>query len=474
MAAFVRMILSSVIVLFSFTVLHAADTQVTIPEIKYFQYKLDNGLRIIILEDHKIPMVNFAVWYNVGSIDEPEGITGISHLLEHSMFHGTNALAKDDSWTVMKKVGGSNNAGTFYDYTTYYETVPSAKLELAVVFEADRMRNLNLVPDEFTREKNVVMQERRQSLEGNFFRFAMEEIQADAFQQHGLHHQIVGWMKDLEAITLDDLKNYYTRYYAPNNAIVVISGDVKQKEALTLVKKYFNDYKPQEIVRPAIVEPMQTSERFKRIEKITNTPIVIMYNKIPAGNHKDQVALSTLLTILVNDTNSRVNLKLKNEKQIIMQAFAYNLGLRDTGYAMIGLVANASKDAGRTDDQVLDEVKIAYDAEVKNLIENGITDIELQKVKKDVIKSMVYAKKNTESNAEMIALSYLRYNEPDFYKKELQWFNELTKEDIVKAAKNYLMPEQRTVGYIVKKTEPVVEEKKDTKTDTKKDGKKGK
>ncbi len=466
-----KRLLAIAIVLLMTVGVSSADTKVSIPEIKYHQFKLENGLRIVVLEDHQIPMVNFAVWYNVGSIDEPNGITGSSHLLEHTMFHGTPGLAKEDSWTIIKKVGGSNNAGTFYDYTVYYEEVPSAKLELAVAFEADRMRNLKFDDAEFIRERDVVMQERRQSLESNFFRSAMEELQAVVYTEHGLNHQIVGWMKDLQVMKMEDLQKYYTQYYAPNNAIVVIAGDVKAEEGFELVKKYFNEYKPQEITRLVRTEPPQTEERFKRIQKVTSVPILMMQYRGLPGNHKDQVALQTLLTILINDTNSRVNQKLKNEQQTIMQAFAYSLGLRDDGILLVGMVGNAAKGGDKTEDQSLTEIKNAFDAELKNLIENGITDIELQKVKKSVIKSMIYAKKNTEDNARMIAESYLRFNEPDHYKKELEWFNELTKEDIIAAAQKYLVPQQRTVGYLVNNP-PVVEQKKEETTkNTQKKGK---
>ena len=171
-----------------------SNSEVFIPKIDYTEYKLDNGLQIYVLEDHKLPLVNFSVWYKVGSIDERDGISGISHLLEHTMFLGTETLKKGQIHKLVKSVGGSNNAGTYYDYTKYYEELPASKLELAMAIEADRMRNLAINPPEFKREKKVVKQERRKRVENSVFWSSLEEVQAKAWANTPLEHQIIGWM----------------------------------------------------------------------------------------------------------------------------------------------------------------------------------------------------------------------------------------------------------------------------------------
>ncbi len=459
-------IVTCLLVALSVSVSAGTQGDLKIPDVKYSTMTLDNGLRIFVLEDHKVPLVNFAVWYKVGSIDEHEGITGISHMLEHNMFHGTKTTEADFVHTMVKDVGGQNNAGTFFDYTMYYENVPTAKLELAVAMEADRMRNLLLPDDKFESERLVLMQERRQRVENQMFASIMEEIRALSFEQHGLHHDICGWMKDLQSITHDDLVNYYTTFYAPNNAVVIVSGDVKPQKVFDLVKQYFGSHKPQEIKRTVVTEPIQTKERIVTIEKITQVPYIIDYYRLPAGNNKDYVALQFLLTILINDPNSRINTELMKTKQNIMGAFGYALGLRDAGFCMIGFVPNSV--------DKIEEVKQGYEAELKKLIDNGITDEELAKVKKSILKNTIFTQKSTEAIAQEMAQNIIRYDDPEFYKKQLQWVKNITKEEIIAAAKKYLVPENRTRGIVLPKVEKKEEPVK-TETDKKQSNeKKGK
>ncbi len=414
-----------------------------IPEIRYETMQLDNGLKIYVVEDHAVPLVKFEIWYNVGAIDETERISGISHMLEHTMFLGTESLGKDKVHHLTKQVGGWANAGTYYDFTMYEEELPSAKLELAMAIEADRMRNLKIDPEEFAREQQVVAQERRQRTENNFFMSSMEEIQATAFIKHPLHHTIIGWMDSILAYTVEDMRDYYTQYYAPNNAVMAVSGDVDPQEVFKLAEKYFGDYEPREVNRLGITEPEQTEERFIKIEKVTQVPLIGMMYKIPAGNHPDIVALNALNAILVNNATSRVNSVLKNEKHLIMQAGSFSFELRDPSYLFVYLIPMSVKS--------MDTVKEAFDAEIQRLIDEGVTEEELAAVKKAALKSKVFSLKNKGSFASQLAINTLRFNDPDLYKRSYQQLEALTGEDIREAARKYFVPQKRTVGYVVPK-----------------------
>ncbi|HHF52088.1 MAG TPA: insulinase family protein [Candidatus Aminicenantes bacterium] len=414
-----------------------------IPEIQYETYQLDNGLKIYVVEDHAVPLVKFEIWYNVGAIDETERISGISHMLEHTMFLGTESLGKDKVHHLTKQVGGWANAGTYYDFTMFEEEVPSAKLELAMAIEADRMRNLKIDPEEFAREQQVVAQERRMRTENNFFVSSMEKIQSMAFTKHPLHHTIIGWMDSILGYTVKDIRDYYTQYYSPNNAVVAVSGDVKPEEVFALAQKYFGDYEPREITRLGIVEPEQTEERFIKIEKVTQVPLIGMMYKIPRGNDPDIVALNALNAILVNNATSRVNSVLKNEKHLIMQAGSFSFELRDPSYLFVYLIPMSVKS--------MDSVKEAFDAEVQRLIDEGVTEEELAAVKKAALKSKVFELKNKSGFASQLAINTVRFDDPELFKKSYQQLEALTGDDITAAARRYLVPQKRTVGYVVPK-----------------------
>lgn len=417
------------------------DDQISIPEVNYTFSKLENGLEIFVFEDHKTPLVEVSLWYKVGSLDEPEGTTGISHLLEHSMFLGTDTLMKDQVHDLVKKVGGYNNASTHWSYTKYYEELPAANLELGIAIEADRMANLKLDPDEFEREKKVVMQERRRSIESNAISSAYEEIMATAFQQSPLHHQIIGWMKDIEGITLEKLNAFYRQYYSPNNAVLVVSGDAVPEKVMQLAEKYFGSYQSRKIERININEPKQTEERVITLERLTQIPYTIMLYKLPAGNHPDITAVEFLLEVLINKSTSRINTELKQKQEIILDAGSWVNRLPIPGYAQVILIP--------TSEEKTKEVTKRFELELEKLIDNGITDEELLIIKKSILKELVFSRKDLKTFKDVIIAGRLDYNDPNYYQKEIKAINELTKEDLIRVAKKYFVKENRTVGYIV-------------------------
>ncbi|WP_286169593.1 pitrilysin family protein [Halocella sp. SP3-1] len=411
-------------------------------EFDYTYSKLDNGLEIYVFEDHTVPLVNFSLWYKVGSFHEKEGITGISHLLEHIMFLGTNTLEKDQIHKLVKTAGGSNNAGTNYEYTVYYEEdLPSSKLELAMAIEADRMRNLKIDKAEFLREKEVVKQERRMRVENDFFQSSMEEIMAIAFKKSPLHHQIVGWMEDIDNITVEQLRDYYKMYYTPNNAIMAVSGDVDPQEVLLMAEKYYGNYQAKEIDKPKLITEEQQEERVIKLSRPTRVPYIVMLYKIPEGNHQDMVAINVLLDILVNNSTSRVTKELEQRKQLILAAGARASSYSIPGFAQVILVPTSTDE--------IESVQKAFEDEVEKLINNGVSEEEIEIVKRKVLKTNVFASRDMTDLTNLIISDVIKFNNPEQYNKEIKLLNQLSSKDIVQVAEKYFVKNKRTVGYII-------------------------
>jgi zinc protease len=420
-----------------------AEENLFSPDLDYSHFELDNGLQIYVLEDHSLPLVNFSVWYKVGGIDEPEDSSGISHLLEHMMFLGTDTLKKDQVHRLVESVGGTNNASTNYDYTRYYEQVPSAKLELAMAIEADRMRNLRLEKEEFNREREVVIQERRQRIENNVFSSSFEKVQAEAFAGSYLEHQVIGTKEDLNNITIDDMKNYYNQYYAPNNAVMVVSGDAAPEQVHKLAQEYYGDYEAQSIKRREFKMPSQEEGKKIELREVTRVPIIEMIYKLPQGDQPDTVAVEALLDILINNSNSRIKSKLQREQQMILQAGGGANLLRAPGFALVYLVPMS--------ENMVTKVQEAFDKELQRLINEGITEEELQIVKKSALKKVVFNQRETSSLAAEVAQGAVRFDDPQSYKTEVKKIRNLTEEDIIKAAEKYFVKTNRTVGYVLPK-----------------------
>jgi zinc protease len=426
--------------LFNASVL-AENSEIAIPEFAYHNFQLDNGLEVYVFEDERIPLVELSIFYKVGSIDEPKGLSGISHFLEHTMFLGTESLPKGEIEKLIKTVGGQYNAITSYDFTYYYSQVPSSMLELVMAIEADRMANLKIDPEDIEREREVIRQERRSAVENNVVSLGLERLQAKAFPASSLNHQVIGWAEDINHISAKDLERYYNTYYVPNNAVMVVAGDVDTVEVKALTEKYFADYKRKEVERPEFVVEKQEDEIGEEMPLPTNVPITLMLYKIPAGDHPDIMAIDIFLNILVSNESSRLKQKLQNEEQIILETGTFLNTLRVPGYALVYYVPN---NVG-----LLEQAQKAFDREVARLINDGIEQEEFQAVKKTVEKNMIFMQRDTETMAANIGLSKLRYDHPDLYIEQLINLSRLTEEDIVELAGKYFVEENRVIGHIV-------------------------
>ncbi|NLM97811.1 MAG: insulinase family protein, partial [Halanaerobiaceae bacterium] len=384
----IRKLLISIITLtlfYSFIVL-AQDGDITIPEFEYHNFQLDNGLEVFVFEDDSIPLVELSIFYKAGSIDEEKGLTGISHFLEHTMFLGTEALGKGKMGELIKAVGGDNNAATSFDHTYYYQEVPSSMLELAMAIEADRMGNLIIDPEEIEREREVISQERRTRIENNVITAGVEIIQATAFPESSLDHQIIGWMEDIKNIGADDIRAYYENYYVPNNAILVVAGDVELEEVKKLTEKYFAHYERREVKRPDFIVDKQEEEIVTNIELITNIPFTFMLYKIPEGNHPDIMGINIFLDILVNSQSSRIKQELQKKENLILETGTLLYDMRVPGFALVYFVPLS--------EDLIQIAQEAFDRELARIIEEVIEDEEFQAVKKTYEKGLVFMQRD--------------------------------------------------------------------------------
>jgi zinc protease len=282
---------------------------------------LDNGLRVLLLEDHRSPIVSFQVWYRVGSRNEQRGATGIAHFLEHLMFKGTPTHGPKQFARLVEQNGGQDNAFTSQDVTSYFVDIAADKLDLVIELEADRMLNLTLDPKEIASEREVVIEERRTRTEDDPGGFLGEEVASIAFKAHPYGYPIIGWMEDIKRITPDEIRAFYKTYYVPNNAIVVAVGDFKAPETLEKIRRRFGRIPRGRVPPPVVaVEPPPNGERRVAVRKQAELPIVYLAWHVPSQRSNDAPALEVLSTILAGGRASRLYRDLVYQRQLALEA----------------------------------------------------------------------------------------------------------------------------------------------------------
>ncbi len=402
-----------------------------------FETTLENGLKVLIQEVRLAPVVSFAVWYRVGSRNESAGITGISHLLEHMMFKGTPRFGKGEIARTLQRIGASFNAGTSLDYTCYYETLKSDQLELAMEIESDRMVNATIPEEEHRLEMTVVRSELERN-EDNPHRGIYQETFATAFQAHPYHWPTIGWRSDVEAITTEQIRRYYRAHYAPNNAIVVVVGDVDREEALKRVRHWFAGIPSSELpLAVTTTERPQQGERRFRLRKPGDIRLVIAAWRNPAMAHPDSHALDVLGLILGHGRTSRLHRALV-ETGLATEADAANESARDP-FLVIALATAAPE-------RSLAEVEAAMLHEVARLRTEPITEVELRRAKKQVEAGFLYSKDSIQSLSHQLGyyetIASWRYLEE--YPAAIR---AVTAADVQRVATTYLHDDARTVGW---------------------------
>jgi zinc protease len=411
---------------------------------------LPNGLRVIVKEDHRSPVVVSQIWYKVGSQDEPKGITGISHALEHMMFKGTAKHGPNEFSRIIAENGGRENAFTSYDYTSYFQQLEKSRLPIAFELEADRMQNLTLAKDEFSKEIQVVMEERRLRTDDQPEALVAEKFMATAYRVHPYRHPVIGWMPDLKAMTIKELRDWYHRWYTPSNAILVVAGDVKPKEVFALAEKYFGPIpaRPVERTREP-VEPKQTEERRVRVSVPAEVPYILMGFHTPAltsTGHGDVAgwepyALTVLGGVLDGGQAARFERELVREKKIASSiSVDYTAISRSPNMFLIDATPTRGHQTGELEQAIL--------AQIERIKREPVTAEELRRVKAQVVASNVYSQDSVFYQAMRIgqmASVGLDWRMLDDYVKKL---NAVTAEQVQTVARKYLVDTNLTVAVL--------------------------
>jgi len=374
------------------------------------EHTLGNGLRVIVKEDHRAPVVVSMVWYKVGSLDEENGTTGISHVLEHMMFKGTKKVPEGEFSKIIAQAGGRDNAFTTQDFTAFFQLLQKSKLPLAMKLEADRMQNLNFSRDGFAKEIKVVMEERRWRTDDNPHALVQEQLLATAFTANPYRRPVVGWMNDLEHMSAEDVEHWYRIWYAPNNATLIVVGDVKPGDVFTLAQRYFGSIKPKTLpVRKPQQEPQQIGVRKVTVKAPAKLPYLMMSYHAPVLRDAEQdwepYALEVLAGVLSGNESARLNRSLVRETQVASSAAAnYDLTQRGPGLFYLEGVPS--------EDKTVVDLQAAVRVELQKIIDDGVTNEELERVKAQVIANQVFQRDSVMAQAieigewEMAGLSY--------------------------------------------------------------------
>lgn len=410
------------------------------------EIKLDNGLRVIVKEDHRAPVVVSQVWYKVGSSYEHDGITGISHVLEHMMFKGTHKHPPGEFSRIIAANGGRENAFTGQDYTAYFQQLEKSRLKVSFEMEADRMRNLLLKPEEFAKEIKVVMEERRLRTEDDPQSLTQEQFSATAFVNSPYRHPVIGWMDDLENLRNDDLREWYRKWYAPNNATVVVVGDVKPAEVFALAKKYFGPLKPGNITpaKPR-VEVAQMGARRITVKAPAELPYLIMGYKVPviktAKERWEPYALEMLSGVLDGGNSARFSKELVRGTQVAA-------GI-DTGYNMYNGGADVLTFVGTpAQDRTVADLETAIRAQIKRIQDEPVTPQELTRIKAQVVAAKVYERDSPFYQAMQIGTLVTVGLDPGLLNEYVDRLNAVTPEQIRQVAKKYLTDDGLTVAVL--------------------------
>lgn len=410
------------------------------------EYRLDNGLKLIVKEDHRAPVVFSSIWYKVGSSYEPRGITGISHALEHMMFRGTAQYGPGKLSEIINANGGEQNAMTAEDFTVYYQSLPADKLALSFQLEADRMTHLTLDQDAFAKEIQVVMEERRMRTEDNPQELTTERLNAIAFINDPYSHPVVGWMSDLQQMDVSDLRAWYHQWYAPNNAVVVVVGDVQPENVLQLAKKYFG---PTPAATLPVIKPIKEVSalgiRHLNTHIPAQSPWVIMAYNTPSlttdPQSNDPYVLTVLASLLGKGDSSRLNSQLVRGQQIAASVSA-DYDLYNLYSNLLTLSATPAKQVSSND------LQRALQKEIQNLQTNLVSPAELSRAKALIVAEHVFDQDSPTAQAfnlalpEVTALSWQKEN--DF----VSHIESVTAEQIQAVAKRYLIPERLTIGIL--------------------------
>jgi zinc protease len=411
------------------------------------EFQLSNGLKLIVREDHRAPTVAHMVWYRAGSMDEVNGKTGVAHVLEHMMFKGTDKVKAGEFSRLVAAVGGRENAFTSRDYTAYFQQVEKSKLDEVIKLEADRMSNLNFDDAEFLKEIQVVMEERRLRTEDNPSSLLNESLMATAYMSSPYRHPVVGWMNDLQNMTAADAREWYRSWYKPNNATVVITGDVDAKQVLATVEKYYGSVSAQELpVRKPQIEPSQKGVKQVQVKAPADSAQLAMAWKAPRlepGKLDDPepYALELLTAVLDGYDNARLNRTLvKQEKVVNDVGVGYDMVSR--GPELFQINATMAKEKS------VAQAQASIRKAIEDIKQKGVLDSELKRIKVRILSEQIYKRDSIFGQAMEIGsteMAGFSWKDIDYMLEKMQT---ITPEQVQAVAKKYLVDEGLTIAVL--------------------------
>jgi zinc protease len=411
-------------------------------------FLLDNGMEVVVIPDHRAPVVTHMVWYKIGSADEPPGKSGIAHFFEHLMFKGTRNHKPGEFLTKVAEIGGSENAFTSYDYTAYYQTVSPEALPTMMDYEADRMRNLILTDDVIGPERDVILEERRSRIEASPEALLSEEINATLFQNQPYRVPVIGWMHEMEQLNRVDAVAFYDKYYAPNNAVLVVAGDVDEATVRRLAEQTYGKV-PRGPYLPPRIRPIEPEQNTKRtvtlrdprvsVPSFQKSWVVPSYHTAKDGEAE---ALDLLSEILGGGSRSRIYQQLVVKTGIASGAGASYSGtyLDDTSFAIYGAPRG---EAG------IEQVEDAIDAEIRKIIKDGVTASELEKAKNRYVRSMIFARDSQSGMANIYGATLTTGGTVADVAGWPDRVRTVTADQVKAVAAKYLNPDRSVAGYLL-------------------------
>lgn len=426
----------------------AAASDLTPDAEQITQYRLENDMQVVVIEDHRAPLVVHMVWYRSGAADEPAGKSGVAHLLEHLLFKGTEAYPGDAFSTLVMANGGQHNAATAFDYTSYFQMVAADKLELMMQLESDRMVNLRLDAADIVGERPIVLQERSESIDSSPAALLYEQMDAAQFLNHPYGIPVVGWRHEIEQLSRADVLAYYRRYYAPNNAVLVVAGDVVPAEVKTMAETYYGSLAPSSDLPPRLrpLEPPQNAARriLYRDARVAQPQITRSYlaPARAAGDQRTAAALSLLSYLLGDGPNSILATRLQFESSLAVyaQAFYNGVSVDDTTFDLVVIPAPG------VDMQQLED---AMDAALRDVMTHGIAPDHLERLKSRARAAQIYGRDSASDRARAYGRALtagLRVEDVQAWPALLQSISEA---EILAAAQNVLVPRGSVTGWLL-------------------------
>ncbi len=419
--------------------------------VPYSLHTLDNGLRVVLSEDHSVPVVAVVVLYDVGARNELPGRTGFAHLFEHMMFQGSANVQKGEFYTYVEDNGGVLNGMTSNDFTIYFEVMPSNQLELALWLEADRMRSLQVNQENLDNQREVVKEEKRLRVDNQPFSYARGILLYElAYDNFANAHSVIGSMEDLDAATLEDVQRFFRTYYAPNNAVLAIAGDFESNQALEWVRQHFGDIPPQEPPQPVDVSEPERAEqkRFTYTDPLANLPALAMAWKVPPRHSPERYALALLDRILFAGESARLHQRLVKRQK---SALGVSGGLEDRrgpGLFTAFVVFKPDRQFRHIEESIV--------SEIKRVQGTGVTERELQRAKNQLraeryrgVWGGLYGLQTPLGRAMELAYHTLFDGDPALINTELQRYMDVTAEEIQQVAQRFLQPGTATVLHIL-------------------------